>query len=313
MRVAVMGTGGTGGFYGGLLARSGDDVTFIARGAHLDAIRARGLTVQSRLAGDFSIPARATADPSEIGQVDLVLFCVKTYDTEAAAALIGPVVGPDTIILSVQNGIDNDERIARAVGRGKAICVAAQVNAHVKEPGVIAQTAGVGRLVFGADAGKIGQRNEQLYQHCKDAGIPAELQPDIKAVLWSKFVFICGFSGVTALTRLTIGPILGCQETTELFRGTMAEVRAVAASEGVALPGAVPDQALTMAGRLEPWALGSMAHDLASGRRLELESLNGAVVRLGRAKSVPTPFNFAIYAGLKPFADGPPREPRARE
>lgn len=313
MRVAVMGAGGTGGFYGGLLARFGDDVTFIARGAHLDAIRARGLMVQSRLAGDFTIPARATADPSEIGQVDLVLFCVKTYDTEAAAALIRPVVGPDTIILSVQNGIDNDERIARVVGLGTAICAAAQVNAHVKEPGVVGQTAGAGRLIFGADAGNLGQRNEQLYKHCKDAGIAAELQPDVKAVLWSKFVFICGFSGVTALTRLTIGPILGCQETTEMFRGTMAEVMAVAASEGVTLSGGVSDQALMMAGRLEPWALGSMAHDLALGRRLELESLNGTVVRLGRAKGVPTPFNFAIYAALKPFADGPPREPRSRE
>jgi 2-dehydropantoate 2-reductase len=311
MRVAVMGTGGTGGFYGGLLARSGDHVTFIARGEHLDAIRSRGLTVKSRLAGDFTIPAKATADPSEIGQVDLVLFCVKTYDTEAAAALIQPVVGPDTVILSLQNGIDNDERIARVVGAGTAVCAAAQVNAHVKEPGVIAQTAGAGRLIFGADAGNLGQRNEQLFQHCTDAGIAAELQPDIKAVLWSKFVFICGFSGVTALTRLTIGPILGCEETTRLFRGTMEEVMAVSASQGVTLRERGSDQALTMAGRLEPWALGSMAHDLASGRRLELESLNGTVVRLGQAKGVPTPFNFVIYAALKPFVDGPPREPRS--
>src|SRR5262249_33105369 len=144
------GTGGTGGYYGGLLARRGDDVTFIARGEHLDALRSRGLTVQSRLAGDFTIPARATADPGGVGRGDLVLFCVKTYDTEAAAALIRPVVGPDTVILSLQNGIDNDERIARVVGEGTTICAAAQVNAHVKEPGVIAQTAGVGRLIFGA-------------------------------------------------------------------------------------------------------------------------------------------------------------------
>jgi 2-dehydropantoate 2-reductase len=310
MRIAVMGAGGTGGFYGGLLARAGNDVTFIARGAHLDAIRARGLTVTSRLAGDFTIPARATADPSEIGHVDLVLFCVKTYDTEAAAALIRPAVGPHTVILSVQNGIDNDERIARVLGRGTAISAAAQVNAHVKEPGVIEQTAGAGRLIFGANAGNLGQRNEQLFQHCRDAGIAADLQPDINVVLWSKFVFICGFSGVTALTRLTIGPILACRETTELFRATMAEVVAVAASHDVPLAAAVSDQALSMAGRLEPWARGSMAHDLASGRRLELESLNGTVVRLGQAKGVPVPHNFAIYAALKPLVNGPAREPR---
>ncbi len=310
MRVAVMGAGGTGGFYGSLLARGGDDVTFIARGAHLEAIRARGLAVKSRLAGDFTIAARATADPREIGQVDLVLFCVKTYDTESAAALIRPVVGPDTVILSVQNGIDNDERIARVVAQGTAISAAAQVNAHVDGPGVIGQTAGPGRLIFGANAGNLGQRNDQLCRHCKDAGIAAELQPDIKTVLWSKFMFICGFSGVTALTRLTIGPILASAETTALFRGTMAEVDLVAKSQGVALAAGVPDQGLKNSSALEPWAKGSMAHDLALGRRLELESLNGTVVRLGQAKGVPTPLNFAIYAALKPFVNGPPPAPR---
>ncbi|HYM90744.1 MAG TPA: 2-dehydropantoate 2-reductase, partial [bacterium] len=247
-----------------------------------------------------------TADPREIGQVDLVLFCVKTYDTEAAAALIRPIVGPDTVILSVQNGIDNDERIARVVTQGTAISAAAQVNAHVEGPGVIGQTAGPGRLIFGANAGNLGQRNDQLCRHCKDAGIAAELQPDIKTVLWSKFMFICGFSGVTALTRLTIGPILACAETTALFRGTMAEVDLVAKSQGVALAAGVPDQGLKNSSALEPWAKGSMAHDLALGRRLELESLNGTVVRLGQAKGVPTPLNFAIYAALKPFVNGPP-------
>jgi 2-dehydropantoate 2-reductase len=294
-----------------LLARAGDDVTFIARGAHLEAIRAHGLTVKSRLAGEFRLPAKATADPKEIGTVDLVLFCVKTYDTEPAAALIQPIVGPDTVILSVQNGIDNDERIARTIGRGTVISAAAQVNAHVEGPGIIGQTAGAGRLIFGANAGNLGTRNEQLYQHCKDAGIVADLQPDIKAVLWSKFMFICGFSGVTALTRLAIGPILACAETKAMFRGAMVEVDAVAKSQGVALPGGVPDQGLKMSAGLEPWAKGSMAHDLASGRRLELESLNGTVVRLGQAKSVPTPLNFAIYAALKPFVNGPPPVPKS--
>ena len=310
MRIAVMGTGGTGGFYGGLLARAGEDVTFIARGAHLEAIRARGLTVKSRLAGEFTIPARATADPRSIGVVDLVLFCVKTYDTEPAAALIRPIAGPDTVILSVQNGVDNDERIARVVGQGTAICAAAQVNAHVEAPGVIGQTAGPGRLIFGANAGNLGERIEQIYRRCKEAGIAAEIQPDIKAVLWEKFVFICGFSGTTALTRLTIGPVLGCQETKAFLRETMTEVEAVARSQGVALARGLADRYVTFAGGLEPWALGSMAHDLHSGKRLELESLNGTVVRLGRAAGVPAPLNFAIYAALKPFVDGPPAAPR---
>ena len=310
MRVAVMGTGGTGGFYGGLLARAGEDVTFIARGAHLDAIRSRGLTVKSRLAGDFTISAKATDVPGEIGPVDLVLFCVKAYDTEPAAALIRPIVGPETVILSVQNGIDNDERIARVTGKGTAICAAAQINAHVEAPGVIGQTAGPGRLIFGANAGGLGRRIEDLVQRCKTAGIPADLQPDIKVVLWAKYLFICGFSGVTALTRLTIGPILGCEETVALYRGAMAEVEAVARAYGVALPAGIVDQALKQSGILEAWAKGSLAHDLASGRRLELETLNGTVVRLGRARGVPTPFNFAIYAALKPFVNGPPPAPK---
>ena len=309
MRVAVMGTGGTGGFYGGLLARAGEEVAFIARGTHLDAIRSRGLTVKSRLAGDFTIRAKATSDPKEIGPVDLVLFCVKTYDTEPAAALIRPIVGPDTVILSVQNGIDNDERIARVIGRGHAISAAAQVNAHVEAPGVVGQTAGYGRLIFGANAGGLGKRVEELYQRVKAAGVNAELQPDINVVLWSKYLFICGFSGVTALTRLPIGPILGTQEARALFQGTMAEVEALARTSGVALPEGVAAQSVKFSGGLEPWARGSMAHDLALGRRLELESLNGTVVRLGRDRGVPTPLNFAIYAALKPFVDGPPPDP----
>ena len=309
MRVAVMGTGGTGGFYGGLLARSGEDVTFIARGAHLDAIRARGLTVKSRLAGEFTVPGKATSDPREIGQVDLVLFCVKAYDTDAAAVSIRPIVGRDTVILSVQNGINNDERIARAVQRGTAVSAAVQVNAHIEGPGIIAQTAGLGRVIFGADAGGLGKRIEDLYLRFKEAGIATELQPDVKVVLWAKYVFICGLGGVTALTRMPIGPILAAPETRALFRGTMLEVETVAGATGVTLAPGIVDHYVKQAEGLEPWARGSLAHDLAHGRRLEVETLNGTVVRLGRERGVPTPFNFTIYAALKPFENGLPSWP----
>ena len=306
MRVAVMGTGGTGGFYGGLLARARDDVTFIARGPHLDAIRARGLTVKSRLAGEFTVRGKATSDPREIGRVDLVLFCVKAYDTDPAAVSIRPIVGPDTVILSVQNGIDNDERIARAVEQGTAVSAAAQVNAHIEAPGIVAQTAGPGRLIFGADAGGLGKRIEELHHRFKEAGVATELQPSIKAVLWAKYVFICGLSGVTALTRMPIGPILAAPETRALLQGTMLEVEAVARATGVTLAPDIVDRYLKQAEALEPWARGSLAHDLVHGRRLEVETLNGTVVRLGRERGVPTPFNFVIYAALKPFENGPP-------
>ena len=180
MRVAVMGTGGTGGFYGGLLARAGDDVTFIARGPHLDAIRARGLTVKSRLAGEFIVPGKSTSDPREIGRVDLVLFCVKAYDTEPAAVSIRPIVGPDTVILSVQNGIDNDERIARAVERGTAVSAAAQVNAHIEAPGIVAQTAGPGRLIFGADAGGLGNGSRSCITDSRKRGSRPSCSPALR-------------------------------------------------------------------------------------------------------------------------------------
>jgi 2-dehydropantoate 2-reductase len=306
MRVAVMGAGGTGGFYGGLLARAGEDVTFIARGAHLDAIRAHGLTVKSRLTGEFTVRPKATANPEDIGPADLILFCVKAYDTEPAAALLRPIVDQHTVVLSIQNGIDNDERISRTLNRGTVISAAAQVNAHIEAPGVIGQTAGAGRLIFGADAGGLGKRIEELSQQFKNAGVAAELQPNIKVVLWAKYVFICGLSGVTALTRLPIGPILATPETLTLYRGTMVEVEAVGRAAGVSLAPGIVDHYLKQSEGLEPWARGSLAHDLAQGRRLELDTLNGTVVRLGRERGVPTPLNFTIYAALKPFVNGPP-------
>src|SRR5579884_2876214 len=261
MRVAVIGAGGTGGFFGGLLARGGEEVVFIARGAHLEAIRRHGLAVKSRLAGEFTVRAQATDNPAEVGPVDLVLVCVKTYSLDEAVAMLPPLAGPGTAILSVQNGIDNEDRIARA-GRLRDVFVR--------------------------------------------SGIAAEVRDDIRTALWEKFVMICGVSGVTALTRLPIGPILATPETARVLRGTMEEVEAVARAGGVPLPEGCVGQAMDLAGSFEPEMRGSMAHDLAAGRRLELEALNGTVVRLGQARGIPTPFNFVIYAALKPFVAGTP-------
>jgi len=309
MRVAVMGAGGTGGYFGSLLARAGEEVTFIARGPHLKAIRARGLSVKSRLAGDFTVPAEATDDPSRVGAVDLVLFCVKAYDTDTAAQQIQPLIGPETMILSVQNGIDNEERIARVVGDEPVIGGVAQVSSVIEAPGVVAQTAGAGRLIFGELAGGSSPRTERLLSAFQKAGIAAVRHPDIRVALWEKFLLICAFGGLTALTRLPIGPILACHETSTMFRGTMAEVEAIGRVSGIALPAECVDQVFAMAAGVEPWARGSLYHDLATGRRLELEVLNGTVVRLGRERGVPTPLNFAIYAALKPYADGAPTLP----
>jgi 2-dehydropantoate 2-reductase len=305
MRIAVVGAGGTGGFFGGLLARAGEDVAFIARGAHLGAIRERGLTVKSRFVGDFTVKAHATDDPAEVGPVDLVLFCVKAYDTETAAARMPPLVGPGTVVLPVQNGIDSAERIGRLVTPGAVIGGVAGVSAVIEAPGVIDHRAG-GRIDFGELAGGTSPRTERLLPVLRNAGIQAELRPDIRVALWEKFVRICGLSGLTALTRLPLGPVLGCPETRELFRGTLREVEAVGRAEGVALPADTVETAMALFAGAPSDVRGSLYYDLAAGRRLEIDTLNGTAVRLGRERDVPTPLNFAIYAALKPYAGGAP-------
>jgi 2-dehydropantoate 2-reductase len=309
MRVAVVGAGGTGGYFGGLLARAREDLTFIARGTQLEALRARGLTVESRLAGTFTIPVQATDDPNEVGPVDLILFCVKTYDTDTAAESIRPLIRPDTMLLSLQNGIDNEERIARTTGHTSRIGAAAYVVSAIKAPGVVSQTAGPGKIIFGELSGGASARTERLHDVLQRAGITAEVHPDIRVVLWQKFLFICAFSGVTAVTRLPIGTILADAVTHSLFRGTSEEVEAVARAGGIDLPEDCVELALATAAAVEPWGYGSLYHDLAGGRRLELKSLNGEVVRRGREHGIPTPLNFAIYAALRPYVDGAPALP----
>src|ERR687894_929564 len=178
MRIGVVGAGGTGGYFGGLLARAGQDVSFIARGAHLNALRTRGLTVESRLAGTFTLPVRATDDPGELGPVDLILFCVKTYDTDAAAESIRPLIHPETMLLSLQNGIDNEERIARAAGHAVGLGAAAYVVSAIKAPGVVAHTAGPGKIVLGELGGGTSERANRLGETLRGAGIAAEDHPD---------------------------------------------------------------------------------------------------------------------------------------
>ena len=309
MRIAVVGAGGTGGYFGGLLARAGEDVTFVARGAQLEALRTRGLTVESSLAGTFNVPVQATDEPKEVGPVDLVLFCVKAYDTDAAAKSVRPLFHPGTMLLSLQNGVDNEGRIARATGHPAGMGAAAYVVSAIKSPGVVAQTAGPGRIVLGELSGGTSARTDRLREALQRAGIAAEVRPDIRAVLWQKFLFICAFSGVTAVSRLPIGTVLADPETSALFRGISEEVEAVARAGGIGLPDDCVEQALATAAAVEPWGRGSLYGDLAGGRRLELESLNGNVVSLGREHGVETPLNFALYAALRPYVGGTPASP----
>jgi 2-dehydropantoate 2-reductase len=306
MRIAVMGTGGTGGYFGGLLARAGEEVTFIARGDHLEAIRKNGLAIKSVLAGDFSIPAKATDNTQDIGPVDLVLFCIKAYDNAAAADQIRPLIGPQTVVLSVQNGIDNEQQIGEVIGAEHILGCVSYVSSIIESPGVIAQTGGPGKIVFGEMQGGTSARTETLQSTLQNSGITAELHADIQVALWQKFLGICGVNGITALTRLPLGEILACEETRNLMRGTMEEVEAVARASGANLPEACVDQSMDLFSSVEPSVRGSMYYDLAAGRRLELDVLNGTLVRLGSEHGIPTPINFAIYASLKPYLDGAP-------
>lgn len=306
MRVAVMGAGGMGGFFGGLLAKAGEDVTFIARGSHLETIRNSGLQVRSILAGDFQVDAQVTDDPSTIGLVDFVLFCVKMYDTVQAAEQIRPLIGADTLVASTQNGVDGEAIISDVIGQDHVLGATATVSSIIVDPGVVDQRGGPGLLKLGELSGADTPRVRQLVERLQDSGLNAQLAPDIPVEIWQKFAFICGLSGVTALTRLPIGGVLSTPSTRQVLVDTMSEVVSVAAKSGVTLPAGTIQGAIDFLDSVEPSVRGSMAYDLEAGKRLELGSLNGKVVELGREHGVPTPVNSVITSALEPFSDGPP-------
>lgn len=311
MKIAVVGAGGTGAYFGGLLARAGNDVTFIARGEHFRAIQRDGLTVKSQHVGDFTLTAQATDRTSDVGHVDLVLVCVKGYDNDTTIPTLPPLVGPETMVLSVQNGIDNEQQLAMVLGDDAVLGGLALVVSAIEAPGIVRHIGG-GHITFGEMTGGTSRRTERLLGVLEDAGISAELHTDVKVALWDKFVVICGFSGTTALTRLPIGPVMSCPETLELFRRTLEEVTALGLASSVTLPPNTVDKWVESIGRTaanQPEASSSMHHDLKVGRRLELEMLNGTASRLGKELGVPTPSNDVIYAALKPYADGAPDVP----
>ena len=309
MRVAVMGAGALGGYFGGQLARAGEDVTFIARGTHLAAIQRDGLRVRAPEIGDFTTRAAATSDPGGIGTVDLVIFAVKNYDLAAAAEAIRPIVGARTVVLPVQNGIDVAERIARAVGEEAVIGGVSYTGGTIEAPGVILVNGARRTLYFGELAGGQSPRVERLLAAFLRAGIQAESHANIRQAMWEKFVAICGNAGMTALTRLPVGSLMACAESRAMYQAVMEEVVAVARAHGVTLAQDTVDQLMGILGRMDPTTRASMANDLNAGRRLELEYLHGTLVRMAQASGVLTPLNWAIYAALKPYVDGPPALP----
>jgi 2-dehydropantoate 2-reductase len=303
MKVAVMGAGGQGCFYGACLANAGNDVTFIARGVTLDALKKKGITLKSKKLGNIAIPVKATNNLSEIGTVELVLLCVKYYDLEAASEQIKPIIGDNTMVLPILNGVDVAEKVGQLIGDGHMLGGVSWVNTAVESPGVVSH-GGYARLIFGELNGGLSERVERLDTVFRGAGIESELSHKVKSAIWEKFVFNGPGSCVMALTRLPAGPLRECPEAWGLMRRAMMEADEVAKGFGVVLPSDHVDRTLEAFKGYAPWAKPAILQDLEAGRRLELEALAGSVVRLGRGCGVPTPINDTIYAALKPYECG---------
>jgi 2-dehydropantoate 2-reductase len=307
-----MGAGGLGGFFGGVLAAHGADVTLVARGPHLAAMREQGLRVRSELAGTFLVTPPVTDTPATAGEVDLLLFCVKAYDVETAAAQCVSVVGPRTAVVPVQNGMDAAERLAAVLGQDVVLGGLTYVASRIESPGVVVQQGRAGTLMFGERRGGLSARGAAVRDFLGDHGVGAELCADIRVRLWEKYVVVCATGGVLAVRREPFGPALASGEARAFMVAIMAEVAALAAASGVPLtPDVVPRLMAYLEHHMAPEARSSQLSDLQAGRRLELEHLNGAAVRLGHALGVPTPANQAVYDALKPFVDGVSPRPGA--
>lgn len=304
LKVAVVGAGGTGAYYGGALAKDGHDVTMIARGTHLDAILKNGLQINSVLLGNFNLKTAATNDMDSVGPVDLVIFAVKSWGTDAAIAAMGGLVGEDTMIISTQNGIDSERLLTKAFGAKNVLGCTATVSAMIDEPGVVSQNGGPGSLVVGEMTGGSSDRVTKLVEDCVKAGLAAEAHDNIVVALWQKFVFICALSGMTALTRKSIGEIFAQPTTTEMYRQVLSEVAEIGRAEGVNLPDSTVEDTLATIQAREPFIIGSMGHDLIAGNPIEIGLLNGRVVELGKKHGISTPANFAIEAALRPHENG---------
>jgi 2-dehydropantoate 2-reductase len=309
MRIAVIGAGGVGGGFGAALAKAGADVTFVARGAHLAAMRELGLRVHGDRGETMIRPVQATDDPASIGTVDIVLFCVKLWDIESAGEQIKPLIGPNTAVIPLQNGIDASERLIPILGASHVMAGTVNISATIEQPGVIRQTGTFMGLSFGERDGSTSPRAETFREACLKAGFDILLSDNIAVPIWEKFVLLTAMSGGTAITRLPIGKLRDDPEVFSLFENVARETAAVGRAAGIPLPSDVVENQLAMIKGAPPSARASMAVDLSRGNRLELPWLAGKVVALGRKHGVPTPANAAVFAALKPYANGAPDQP----
>ncbi|MBN8969953.1 MAG: 2-dehydropantoate 2-reductase [Rhizobiales bacterium] len=305
MRIAVIGSGGVGGYFGARLAQGGADVTFLARGAHLAAMRSEGLTVEGPDALHLD-KVQATDDPAKMGVADLVMFAVKLWDTDTVLEQIRPVVGPDTVLISFQNGVLKDTYLRAKYSPAQIMGGVGYVATTIDRPGVIRQTGPMQRLIFGEFDGRRSERGEAFLRACQSGGINAELSPNINRDIWQKFVFLVGLSGTTTSIRLPIGPIRENPQTRQFLLDVMREVVAVGRAHGVDLPEDYAELRLKLADDVAYDMSASMHHDLQNGRPLEVRWLSGGVVELGKQVGVPTPLNRAIADILALSAQGAP-------
>jgi 2-dehydropantoate 2-reductase len=307
MRIVIMGAGGLGGYFGARLAAAGNDVAFVARGAHLAAIKADGLRVNSAL-GDLHLrDVVATDDPSSLAPADVVMIAVKLWDTETAAKAVKPLVRPGTAVVSWQNGVNKDEVLIRVLGRAAVIGGVGQIGVVIASPGVIAHIGTMAKLIFGEFDNSRSARVEVLHAACVAAGIDAEIAADINLAIWQKFVFLIGMSNCTASMRSSIGPIRANPQARGLLLDVVREAVAVGRAMGIALPADYAEQRMGFIDTLPPQMTASMQGDLARGKRLELPWLGGAVVELGERVGVPTPLNRAVRDVLALYVNGTPK------
>jgi 2-dehydropantoate 2-reductase len=300
MNILVMGAGGLGGYYGGLLARAGHAVTFVCRGPHLDAVRRQGGLLLKTVHGEFFAPAGATDAPPAGVPADLILFTVKSFETAAAGELIHPAVGPATAILSLQNGVDNEEMLASLYAPDRVLGGVVYMLSTIQSPGVVEQTGGPRTLIFGEWRGGLSDRAQRWEGLMQEAGILATASGDAVREKWVKFAYICAQAGMTALTRLPIGEIRASPPTWAMFRQILEEVVVVGRARGVLLGPEVVENHLALASDVEPHVTSSLYYDLTHGKRLEIEALHGTVVRYGQEVGIPTPACEAVYAALAP-------------
>jgi 2-dehydropantoate 2-reductase len=304
MRIAIMGSGGVGGYFGARLALGGADVTFIARGAHLAAMQENGLRVESPLGDMHVAKPKATDDPATLGQVDLVLFSVKLWDTETAAHAITPLVGPDTGVISFQNGVHKDEVLRRVLGEQAVMGGVSYIAATIAEPGLIRHSGKMQKLVFGEYDGTTSGRVTRLRDACAAAGIDHELSSRIRQTIWEKFIFLVGLSGTTATARVPIGAIRSNERSRAFLHDVMDEAVQVARADGVALPADYANDRLAFCDQLPATMTSSMHNDLERGSRLEVPWLSGDVVSRGQRLGIPTPCNRAILDILSVHSEG---------